>query len=178
MVDWEAEFSLVIGRTCFDVSPDEALDYVAGYTLINDVSARDRVADFLGATGVHAMKGFIIGSEMVLGKQFPSFCPMGPCIVTKDELADPGNVDLTTTVNGEVMQSANTRDLIHSVSVTLSYFSQWYRFQPGDILTTGSPSGIGYAQNPQRFLRAGDVVEVRVPQIGAMRNVVQQAHGR
>ncbi|ART57315.1 hypothetical protein CBP36_20515 (plasmid) [Acidovorax carolinensis] len=108
----------------------------------------------------------------VLGKQYPTFCPMGPCIVTKDELQDPGNVDLATIVNGEVMQSANTRDLIHGLGQTLSYFSRWFRFQPGDVVSTGTPAGIGFARKPPRFLRPGDVVEVRSGQIGSLRNVV------
>lgn len=172
MVDWEGEFACVIGRTCFEASPEEALDCVAGYTLINDVSARDWMLGFLGAKGEAPLDVYIKGSMNVLGKQYPTFCPMGPCIVTKDELQDPGNVDLATIVNGEVMQSANTRDLIHGLGQTLSYFSRWFRFQPGDVISTGTPAGIGFARKPPQFLRPGDVVEVRSEQIGSLRNVV------
>lgn len=172
MVDWEAEFSCVFGKVCHDVTPEEALDYVAGYTLINDVSARDGVAAFLTPSDSPPLEVFNRGSFTVLGKQFPTFCPMGPYIVTKDELTDPSNVDLQTTVNGKVMQSANTSGLIHTLQQTISYFSRFYRFEPGDVLTTGSPSGVGFAQKPPVFLKAGDVVEVSSPQIGVLRNVV------
>lgn len=172
MVDWEGEFACVIGKTCHAVSPQEALDYLAGYTLINDVSARDGLVEFLTPSGDAPLEVFSRGSFTVLGKQYPTFCPMGPCIVTKDELLDPGNVDLRTTVNGEVMQSANTRDLIHSLARTVSYFSRFYRFEPGDIISTGTPGGVGVGRKPPLFLKNGDVVEVSSPQIGVLRNVV------
>jgi len=172
MVDWEGEFACVIGKTCHAVSPEEALDYVAGYTLINDVSARDGLVEFLTPSGDAPLEVFNRGSFTVLGKQYPTFCPMGPCIVTKDELPDPGNVDLWTTVNGKVMQSANTRNLIHNLATTVSYFSRFYRFEPGDIISTGTPAGVGVGRKPPVFLKTGDVVEVSSPQIGVLRNVV------
>lgn len=171
MVDWEGEFACVIGKPCHQVAVDEAMDFVAGYTLINDVSARDWVKPFLSATG-SPMEVAHRALDNLMGKQFPTFCPIGPCIVTKDELADPGRLTLTTRVNGQVMQHANTADLIHSLAETVSHFSRWYQFLPGDIITTGTPSGVGYAQVPQRFLRPGDVVEVHVEEIGALRNPV------
>lgn len=172
MVDWEGEFACVIGKTCHAVSPEEALDYLAGYTLINDVSARNGLVEFLTPSADAPLEVFSRGSFTVLGKQYPTFCPMGPCIVTRDELLDPGNVDLMTTVNGEVMQSANTRDLIHDLARTVSYFSRFYRFEPGDVISTGTPAGVGVGRKPPLFLKAGDVVEVSSPQIGVLRNGV------
>ncbi|MAX44675.1 MAG: hypothetical protein CL589_18885 [Alteromonadaceae bacterium] len=173
MVDWEGEFTCVISKPCYNVSREDALDYIGGYTLINDVSARDGVVDFLTATNEPALDIYGKGSLMVLGKQFPTFCPVGPCIVTSDELDDPGNVELITKVNGVVMQNANTRNLIHDVASTVAYFSQYYQFQPGDLITTGTPAGIGFAQKPPVFLKEGDTVEVSSPQIGALINQVR-----
>lgn len=170
MVDWEGEFSCVIGTKCYQVTVEEAMDHVAGYTLINDVSARDWVTSFL--TPGAPMQVFQRGGLNIMGKQFPTFCPMGPCIATKDELPDPSNVTLTTRVNGEVMQQAHTSDLMFTVAQTISYFSQWYEFLPGDIITTGTPAGVGFGRKPPRFLRPGDVVEVSVDEIGSMRNTV------
>lgn len=172
MVDWEGEFACVIGKTCHAISPEEVENYLAGYTLINDVSARDGLVEFLTPSGDAPLEVFNRGSLMVLGKQYPTFCPMGPCLVTTDELADPGNVDLWTKVNGKVMQSANTQNLIHDLATTVSYFSRFYRFEPGDIISTGTPAGVGVGRKPPLFLRAGDVVEVGSPQIGILRNVV------
>jgi 2-keto-4-pentenoate hydratase/2-oxohepta-3-ene-1,7-dioic acid hydratase in catechol pathway len=174
MVDWEGEFACVIGKTCHQVTVDEAMDYVAGYTLINDVSARDWVKPFLAANGA-PMEVAHRALDNIMGKQYPTFCPIGPCIVTKDELTDPGKLTITTRVNGEVMQHADTADLIFSLAQTISHFSRWYQFLPGDIITTGTPSGVGYAHVPPRFLRPGDVVEVHVEEIGALRNPVVAA---
>ncbi|MDX3895547.1 fumarylacetoacetate hydrolase family protein [Pusillimonas sp.] len=171
MVDWEGEFCGVIGRPCHRVSPEEALDYVAGYTLINDVSARDWVKPFFQSSG-HPMavaRAFLVN---VMGKQFPTFCPLGPCIATKDELPDPSNVVLTTKVNGEIMQQANTSELEFSLAELISYFSRFYRFMPGDVISTGTPSGVGFGRDPQVFLKEGDVVEVSVDEIGTLRNSV------
>jgi len=171
MLDWEGEFSVVIGRTCHAVKAAQALDYVAGYTLVNDVSARDWVAPLFSATGlmgpIHAWE------HNLLGKMFPTFCPMGPCLLTKDELPDPTNVHIETRLNGRVMQSANTDDLVFSVAQLIEYYSQFYRFQPGDVITTGSPSGVGFGRNPKVFMKPGDVVEVEVKAIGVLRNPIE-----
>ena len=170
MVDWEGEFSAVFGRECHNVSADDALQYIAGYTLINDVSARDWVAPIFQAQGV--MGPIHAWEHNLLGKQFPTFCPLGPVIATADEIADPGKVNITTTLNGQTMQSACTDDLVFSLPQLIEYYSRFYRLMPGDIITTGSPSGVGYGRNPKVFMRAGDVVAVRVAGIGTLSNRV------
>ena len=171
MVDWEGEFSVVIGRPCHRVKASQALDYIAGYTLVNDVSARDWVAPIFQAQGV--MGPIHAWEHNLLGKMFPTFCPMGPCMVTKDEIADPGKVRIETRLNGSVMQSASTDDLVFGVPQLIEYYSQYYLFKPGDVITTGSPSGVGYGRNPRLFMKAGDVVEVEVKEIGVLRNPVE-----
>ncbi len=163
MVDFEGEFSIVFGATCHNVSEHEAMSAVAGYTLINDVSARNWVENFI-STGDPDLNR--------MGKQLPTFCPMGPLVVTKDEIPDPHDVTLTTVLNGVNMQSAHTSDLIWTIPFLISYFSQWYLFQPGDVLTTGSPAGVGYAREPKLFMKPGDLVEVRVDAIGTLANTI------
>lgn len=173
MVDWEGEFSAVIGRECHNVSESEALAYVAGYTLINDVSARDWVAPVFRAQGT--MAAIHAWDENILGKQYPTFCPLGPVLATSDEIPDPGRVDLSTRVNGSVMQQANTDDLVFGVPKLIAYYSQFYRFRPGDVITTGSPAGVGYGRNPKVFLKPGDTVEVSASGIGTLSNPVELA---
>ncbi len=168
MLDWEGEFSVVIGKPCHRVKAAQALDYVAGYTIVNDVSARDWVAPIFSATGI--MGPIHAWEHNLLGKMFPTFCPMGPVLATKDEVPDPANVKLQTRLNGKVMQDANTDDLVFSVVQLIGYYSQFYLFQPGDVITTGSPSGVGYGRNPKLFMKAGDVVEIEVEGIGILRN--------
>ncbi len=163
MVDFEGEFSVVIGRPCHDVPVKNAMDHVAGYTIINDVSARDWVAE-AKATGDMFFN--------TLGKQFPTFCPMGPCVVTAGEIADPHALDITTTVNGEVFQAANTRELVFSISELVAFWSRFYAFRPGDIITTGSPAGVGAARTPPVFLKPGDRVDIEVSGIGVLSNPV------
>jgi 2-keto-4-pentenoate hydratase/2-oxohepta-3-ene-1,7-dioic acid hydratase in catechol pathway len=171
MLDWEGEFSVVIGRPCHRVKAAQALDYVAGYTLVNDVSARDWVAPIFKAQGI--MGPIHAWEHNLLGKMFPTFCPMGPCIATRDELPDPANVRIQTRLNGQVMQDANTDDLVFSVVQLIEYYSQFYLFKPGDVITTGSPSGVGFGRNPKLFMKPGDVVEVEVRQIGVLRNFIE-----
>jgi 2-keto-4-pentenoate hydratase/2-oxohepta-3-ene-1,7-dioic acid hydratase in catechol pathway len=170
MVDWEGEFSVVMGRSCHRVSEADALDYVAGYTLINDVSARDWVAPIFQSTAL--MAGILAWERNLLGKQFPTFCPMGPVLVTRDEIRDPDDVHIETLLNGQVMQSANTSDLVFSVRKLIAYYSQFYRFSPGDVITTGSPSGVGYGRNPKVFMHAGDRIEVRADGVGVLANPI------
>ena len=168
MVDWEGEFSVVIGKPCHRVTAAAALDCVAGYTIVNDVSARDWVAPIFSSTGV--MGPIHAWEHNLLGKMFPTFCPMGPALVTRDEVPDPDHLRLTTRLNGKVMQSANTDDLVFNVAQLIEYYSQFYRFLPGDVITTGSPSGVGYGRSPKVFMRAGDVIEVE--DVGLLRNPV------
>ena len=171
MLDWEGEFSVVIGKACHGVKAAQALDYVAGYTLVNDVSARDWVAPIFSSTGI--MGPIHAWEANLLGKMFPTFCPMGPVLATKDEIPDPTNVKIQTRLNGKVMQDANTDDLVFSVPKLIEYYSQFYLFKPGDVITTGSPSGVGFGRNPKVFMKAGDVVEVEVQGIGILRNPIQ-----
>lgn len=169
MVDWEAEFCGVIGRPCHAVTESEALDYVAGYTLINDVSARDWVRPMGELQGLEATAAWDLN---LLGKQFPTFCPMGPAVVTKDELIDPAGAAFQLTLNGELKQSACTDDLLFSLAALIAYYSQWYNFQPGDLISTGSPAGVGMGEKPFRFLKSGDVVTLGAEGIGSMSNPV------
>jgi len=173
MVDWEGEFTVVIGRACHRVTADKALDYVAGYTIVNDVSARNWVAPIFSAGG--GMAAIHAWEHNLLGKMLPTFCPMGPVIATKDEVPDPDDVKIVTRLNGQVMQDANTDDLVFGIPKLIEYYSQFYRFRPGDCITTGSPSGVGYGRNPKVFMKAGDTIEVEVAGIGTLSNPVRAA---
>lgn len=169
MVDFEGEFSAVFGRPCHNVRASEALDYVAGYVLINDVSARNWVQSTRSPDPAQARVASFLNT---MGKQFPTFCPLGPAMATVAEIPDPHDVELVTTVDGRVMQSANTRDLIFTLAEMISHMSRWYEFRPGDVITTGSPAGVGYARTPQCFLRAGQTVTIAAKPIGALSNPV------
>jgi len=171
MLDWEGEFTVVIGKGGYRIPAAKALDHVAGYTLVNDVSARDWVSAIFSSTGI--MGPIHAWEHNLLGKMFPTFCPMGPCIATRDEILDPANVRIQTRLNGKVMQDANTDDLVFSVVKLIEYYSQFYLFRPGDVITTGSPSGVGFGRNPKVFMKPGDVVEVEVKQIGVLRNTIK-----
>ena len=146
------------------------MDYVAGYTIVNDVSARN----WVGGTKMakQPMDAVHSWTRNLMGKQLPTFCPMGPVLVTRDEIADPHELKLTTTLNGEVMQSANTNDLVFQLPELIAYFSQWYQFLPGDVITTGSPGGVGFARDPQVFMKAGDVVAITVDGVGTLSNPI------
>jgi 2-keto-4-pentenoate hydratase/2-oxohepta-3-ene-1,7-dioic acid hydratase in catechol pathway len=169
MVDWEAEFAAVIGRPCHAASAAEALDYVVGYTMINDVSARDWVPRLGELSGMAAVQAW---DRNLLGKQFPSFCPMGPSLALKDEIPDPDAVSFQLKVNGAAMQTATTDDLVFNVAQLIAHYSQFYRFMPGDVITTGSPAGVAMGRTPPAFLKAGDVVEIHADGIGTLRNPV------
>jgi acylpyruvate hydrolase len=173
MVDWEGELTVVIGKGGHRIPAAKALDHVAGYTIVNDVSARDWVAPIFSSTGI--MGPIHAWEHNLLGKMLPTFCPMGPCLATKDEVPDPDNVRIVTRLNGQVMQDANTDDLVFSVAKLIEYYSQFYRFQPGDCITTGSPSGVGFGRNPKVFMKAGDTIEVEVSGIGVLSNPVKAA---
>jgi acylpyruvate hydrolase len=173
MVDWEGEFTVVLGKAGHRIPAAKALDYVAGYTIVNDVSARDWVAPIFSASGT--MPAIHAWEHNLLGKMMPTFCPMGPCIATKDEVPDPDDVHIVTRLNGTVMQDANTDDFVFSVAKLIEYYSQFYRFLPGDCITTGSPSGVGFGRNPKIFMKAGDTISVEVKGIGILSNPVKAA---
>ncbi len=158
-VDHEGEFSVVFGRHCVNVSEDEAMDCVAGYTIVNDVSARN-----WAGTGNMEMNR--------MGKQLACFCPLGPAVVTKDEIADPQKLNMTSKLNGEVFQSACTDDCIWTIPQLISHFSRWYPFAPGDVMTTGSPPGVGHGRDPKVYMKPGDVIEISVDGIGTLGNPI------
>ncbi len=153
--DWEVELGVVIGKTALYVSEEDALDYVAGYCTINDVSEREFQIEKLG--------------QWIKGKSAPTFGPTGPYLVTADEVADPQALNVSLKLNGETVQESNTSDMIFSVRQIISYMSQFMELQPGDIIATGTPSGVGMGMKPQRFLRPGDVMEVTVEGLGTQR---------
>jgi len=170
MIDWEGEFCIVVGATCHRVSEEDAMHYVAGYTLMNDISAREYVLPFVTAKG--AAPTAQAWERNVLGKNFPTFCPVGPVIATPDEFPAAFDYHMETLVNGEVMQSSTKEDLVFGPAQMLAYYSNFHIFEPGDIISMGSPPGVGMARRPQLFLKPGDVVEVRVQEIGTLVNKI------
>ncbi|WP_296603464.1 fumarylacetoacetate hydrolase family protein [Nocardioides sp.] len=156
-VDWEGELAVVIGRAARDITPAEAPDHVFGYTVANDVSARD----------VQFSDG-----QWVRGKSLDSFCPLGPWIVTADEFDPEAGAAIRTRVNGEVMQESRTDQLIFPVSEIVSWFSTQFTLNPGDVILTGTPGGVGAFREPPIRLGAGDVVEVTIEGIGTLVNPV------
>ncbi|HSV91416.1 MAG TPA: fumarylacetoacetate hydrolase family protein [Desulfobacterales bacterium] len=158
-VDWEVELAVVIGREGKRIPRERALDYVAGYTVMNDVSGRE--AQFNDPA-----------KQWLRGKSFDTFAPLGPALVTADELGDPGDLALETLVNGVVMQSDRTRNMIFDVPAILAFVSEDITLAPGDIIATGTPSGVGHFRTPPVELRPGDTVECRIEKIGAIRNAV------
>jgi len=159
-VDWEVELGVIVGRRMRNVAVDAALDYVFGYTVGNDVSARD----------VQFSE-----SQWTRGKSFDTFCPVGPVVVTPDEIPDPQVLALRTRVNSEVMQDSSTVEMLFGVAELLAFCSRNFTLEPGDLLLTGTPWGCGYFMDPPRALEVGDVVECEVERIGVLRNVVAAA---
>jgi 2-keto-4-pentenoate hydratase/2-oxohepta-3-ene-1,7-dioic acid hydratase in catechol pathway len=155
--DYEAEFVVVIGKRGRHIRAEDWREYVFGYTMMNDVSARD----FQMAT-----------SQWTMGKTFDTFAPIGPEIVTADEIADPHNLDISLTLNGEVMQQSNTGQLIFQVPRLIEFLSSVFTLEPGDLISTGTPAGVGFARKPPVWLRAGDEVTVRVAGLGELTNPV------
>jgi 2-keto-4-pentenoate hydratase/2-oxohepta-3-ene-1,7-dioic acid hydratase in catechol pathway len=170
VIDYEGELAVVIGRYCHRVPAAEALGYVAGYTLINDVSARLLSPR---AESTDDIKRSVIDSH--LGKQYPSFCPIGPALLTADEVPDPSKLSFTTSVNGVVVQEARLQDMRLGVPELIEWLSSVFAFQPGDVISTGSPAGSGVSQDPPRFLRDADVVTISAPGIGELSNEVRMA---
>jgi 2-keto-4-pentenoate hydratase/2-oxohepta-3-ene-1,7-dioic acid hydratase in catechol pathway len=159
-VDYEAELAVVIGRKATRVSEANALDYVFGYTLINDVSARDlQYGD----------------GQWTRGKSLDTFAPLGPFITTRDEIADVQALKIEGRLNGEVMQSSNTAKMIFQVAYLISYISQGITLEPGDVIATGTPDGVGVFRKPPVLLKAGDVYEVTVEKLGTLSNPVVAA---
>jgi len=156
-VDYEVELAVVIGKILRRTQPDQVMQGVAGYTILHDVSARD--VQFKD-------------NQITLGKNFDTFAPMGPCIVTADELPDPGNLRLRTTLNGQVMQDGSTRDWLFPLSKLLSALSQVMTLEPGDVVTTGTPAGVGVFRKPPVFLRPRDRIVLEIEKIGRLENVV------
>lgn len=158
-VDFEGELAVVIGKEAKDVSEKEALRHVLGYTASNDISARRW--QILGG-----------GDQWCRGKGFDTFCPLGPVLVTPDELVDPQDLHIQTRLNGEVMQDSNTSHMIHTVAKLIAFLSEDTTLLPGTVILTGTPSGVGSARNPRIFLKDGDVLEVEIEKIGVLRNPV------
>lgn len=159
-VDYEAELVVVIGKTVKNVSEADALEYVAGYACGNDISARDW------------QKGTPAG-QWFLGKSFDSFAPLGKEIIGRDAIPDPNDLDVELRLNGVVMQKSNTNQMIFSVEKIISFVSEIMTLQPGDLIYTGTPAGVGDARKPPVYLRPGDVVEVEIEKIGILRNTVE-----
>ncbi len=170
MIDYEGELTVVLGKACHNISADEAMDCVAGYTLANDVSARDWVTAVFTSEGV--FPSILAWERNIHGKQLPGFTPCGPYLVTKDEIPNPHNLHMETRLNGEVMQSTRTDDMIFKIADQIAYFSQWYQFSPGDMITTGSPAGVGFGRDPKVFMKSGDVVEVEADGLGILTNTL------
>lgn len=161
-VDYEAELCVVIGRRCRDVSPEEALRYVLGYTAANDVSARD----------VQSTE-----AQWTRAKSFDSFCPLGPSIVTCDDIPDPQRLRLRLAIGNEKLQESTTAEMVFPCRELVAFLSRSTTLEPGDLILTGTPSGVGAGRKPKRFLREGDVVTVMIESIGSLTNVVGAAVG-
>jgi len=156
-VDYEAELAFVIGRRARRVPESEAMRYVAGYTVCNDVSARD----------------FQFGDgQWTRGKTCDTFCPIGPALVTADEVPDPHALDIELRLNGATMQKSNTRQLVFSIPYLVHFLSQSMTLEPGDLISTGTPPGVGCFRKPPVYLKAGDTVEITVERVGTLRNPV------
>ncbi len=157
-LDYEAELAVVVGRRCDHVRPEAVFAHLFGYTIVNDVSARD----------LQNRHG-----QFFFGKSLDDFTPMGPCLVTRDEFAEPPVLSIRTWINGVLRQDSTTGDLIYDIPFLISQLSGGMVLEPGDIVITGTPSGVGMGQNPPAFLQAGDVVEMEIEGIGRLRNTVR-----
>ncbi|MBN3766553.1 fumarylacetoacetate hydrolase family protein [Burkholderia sp. Ac-20365] len=156
--DWEVEIALVIGKRALYVPEENALDYVAGYCVCNDVSEREMQLEH--------------GGQWVKGKMFPTFGPLGPWLVTPDEIDDVQNLGLWLDLNGKRIQNSSTSDMIFKLATIVSYVSQHVLLQPGDVITTGTPPGVGLGMKPERFLKPGDVMELGVEGLGTQKQTV------
>jgi 2-keto-4-pentenoate hydratase/2-oxohepta-3-ene-1,7-dioic acid hydratase in catechol pathway len=159
-LDFECELAIVVGKQCRDVAKEEALDYVLGYTVANDVSAR-----------IWQMQRG--GSQWCRGKSFDTFAPMGPFLVTADEIPNPDNLGIKTTVNGATVQDSNTSDMIFDIATIISFLSQDTTLRRGTVILTGTPEGIGWTRNPKLLLHSGDTVSIEIEKIGTLTNAVK-----
>jgi 2-keto-4-pentenoate hydratase/2-oxohepta-3-ene-1,7-dioic acid hydratase in catechol pathway len=158
-LDYEIELGVVIGRCTKLVSRDQALQAVAGYTILNDVSAREFQFD-------------VTPAQTTFAKSMDGFCPMGPWIVTADEIADPQNLRLELRVNGEPLQDGNTRDMIFDVATLIAYISRFITLEPGDVIATGTPAGVGAFRKPPRWLQPGDRLRLEIQAIGVLEHAI------
>jgi 2-keto-4-pentenoate hydratase/2-oxohepta-3-ene-1,7-dioic acid hydratase in catechol pathway len=158
-VDYECELAVIIGRECKNVPKDRALEFVFGYTAANDVSARDWQKRFGGG-------------QFCRGKSFDTFAPLGPAIVTKDEIPSPNSLRIATRVNGKTRQSSNTSDMLFDVPTLVEFLSGSTTLYPGTVILTGTPQGVGMAMNPPQYLAPGDFVEIEIEKIGVLSNPV------
>ena len=156
-LDYECELGVVLGKDCKGVTKEEAKQYIFGYTIINDISARNLQTRH---------------KQWYLGKSLDGFTPMGPCIVTADEIGDEQSLEISCTVNGELRQSSNTKYMIQTVCGAISELSQGMTLQAGTIIATGTPAGVGMGMQPPQFLQTGDVVECRIAKIGVLTNTI------
>ena len=157
--DWEVELAVVIGKKASYVSEEDAMGYVAGYAVHNDVSERD-----------FQLKH---GGQWVKGKSCDTFAPIGPYLVTKDEISDPHNLRLWLSVNGEMLQDSTTSDLIFNIPKLVSYISQYMSLLPGDVISTGTPAGVGLGLDPPRYLKPGDIIELGIDGLGTAKQVAK-----
>ncbi len=159
-LDYEVELAVIIGKEGKHISMENAWDYVAGYTIMNDVSARDHQ--------------FRYDQQWFVGKSFDTFAPIGPWIVDKYEIIDPNNLDLKTWVNGEIRQKSNTSYMIFKIDFLISFISNVLTLEKGDVISTGTPSGVAMGMNEQKFLKPGDVIEMEIENIGKLINTVKK----
>ncbi|HWO95324.1 MAG TPA: fumarylacetoacetate hydrolase family protein [Bacillus sp. (in: firmicutes)] len=157
-LDYEGELAVIIGKTCKNVTEETAMDYVFGYTIINDVTARDLQERH---------------KQFLLGKSLDTSCPMGPAIVHQSAIQNPESLQIETRVNGEVRQKGNTEQFIFGIANIIATIAKGTTLEPGDIIATGTPAGVGKGFNPPRFLKPGDIMEVTIEEIGTLRNTVK-----
>ncbi|MGH7682853.1 MAG: fumarylacetoacetate hydrolase family protein, partial [Vulcanimicrobiaceae bacterium] len=156
-IDYEVELAVIIGKRCKNVTESEALQYVAGYSILNDVSARDLQMQT---------------SQWGAGKAIDTFAPLGPVLVTADEIPDPQKLAVKTRLNGEVVQNSSTADMIFSVAQMIAFLSDLMTLEAGDVIATGTPEGVGFTRKPPLFMKDGDVIEMEIEKIGVLRNPI------
>ena len=156
-VDYEIELAAIVGKRCKNVSEANALDYVAGYSILNDVSARDLQMQT---------------SQWGAGKAVDTFAPFGPVLVTADEIGDPQKLAVQTRLSGKVVQNSNTADMIFSVAQIIAFLSDFMTLEPGDVIATGTPEGVGFKRKPPLFMKDGDTIELEIEKIGVLRNPI------